>query len=82
MELNTLDVCVWHICELFLRGRWRGLVAADVKVVCRLGSRAMGGIAGTASTAAREAKLIEREFETMKGLAHPNVVQVHNSFLL
>ena len=53
-----------------IRGRWRGIVDADVKVVA--------AVTGSRCALPFELKLIEREFETMKSLAHPNIVQGSN----
>ena len=53
-----------------VRGRWRGNVDADVKVVA--------AVTGSRRALPFELKLIEREFETMTSLAHPNIVQGSN----
>ena len=54
----------------FVRGRWRGNVDADVKVVA--------AVTGSRRALPFELRLIEREFDTMKSLAHPNIVQGSN----
>ena len=54
----------------FVRGRWRGNVDADVKVVAAM--------TGSRRALPFELRLIEREFDTMKSLAHPNIVQGSN----